>query len=74
MVPVFIWNHSEDRCDVVPVPCVAALILPGWARAYSMNSANEFTGIFRGLIIRPIGITVRIDTGTNSVGSKLIFA
>jgi hypothetical protein len=68
-VPVIIWNHSEVRCEVVPTPCVAALILPGLARAWAMNSASVLTGSF-GLTINPVGIVARIDTGTNSDGSN----
>ena len=33
VTPAAIWNHSEVRCEVEPLPCVAAVTLPGFSFA-----------------------------------------
>jgi len=66
------WNHSEVRCEVLPLPGVAAAILPGLAFAKAISSAVVRVGS-RVLTTSRIGIVARIDTGTNALGSKLSF-
>lgn len=68
--PAAIWNHSDVRCEVEPLPCVAAVTLPGLARANAMKSATLFALIFAGLTNSPVGIVAMIVTGTNCAGSN----
>src|SRR5262249_45534273 len=45
LTPVMVLNSSPAKCDVVPVPYEAMLILPGFALAYAMNSAIVLAGM-----------------------------
>ena len=59
--PAIIWNISEVRCEVVPLPCVADVILPGLALAKAMNSATVFCGTFAGLTTSAFGTAAHDD-------------
>src|SRR6266568_3896920 len=38
------WNSSEVRCEVVPLPWVAEVTLPGFALAWAISSATLAAG------------------------------
>src|SRR5215471_10611976 len=68
-----IWNIAEVRCEVVPLPWVAEVILPGFARANAMNCGTVLAVIFTGLTTRAFGTIAITEIGTNASGSKPSF-
>src|SRR5882724_4170006 len=58
--PVRRSRFAPARWLVAPVPLLAKLSLPGWARISAISSCNEFT-------LRPLHVTDR-HIGTNTVG------
>src|SRR5262245_57270807 len=67
-----IWNSSDVRCEVEPLPWLAEVILPGLALASAMNAASE-SAFTLGLTTSALGTRLMMATGTNSVGSKASF-
>src|SRR5579883_796413 len=68
--PAIIWNISEVRCEVVPLPWVADVTLPGRARASAITSGTLWGGNFA-LTTSAFGTRTITTMGTNWVGSKL---
>src|SRR6516162_6894609 len=65
-----IWNISEVSCEVVPLPWVAYVILPGFARAQAMTSLILLAAILSGLTTSAFGTRAMTTIGTNCCGSN----
>src|SRR5437762_1738484 len=65
-----IWNISDVSCDVVPLPCVASVTLPGLACVLAMNSLILLAAILSGLTTRALGTRAITTIGTNWRGSN----
>src|SRR6516162_10401904 len=64
------WNISEVNCDVVPLPCVASVTLPGFACAYAMKSLILFAAILSGFTTSAFGTRAMTTIGANCSGSN----
>ena len=67
------WKSSDVRCEVVPLPCVALVTLPGILCRIIDHSAMLDAVTLLGLTSNALGTCAVTTMGSNLVGSKPSF-